>query len=245
MGRSASGHSASGPSVGCVLHRAARYRAAKPAIALVLLALAGCSGGDGFLGTGLGGGSSSTTTSGSGGTLSGVSNYFLYGGAKPPPSIADDPNKRQINCPRVQILDGTAGMRIGDPSGSASQVAYQASLGDTARECKVEAGNVVLKVGVEGRLLIGTLGKPGNYTVPLRIVVKRNKDVLVSRLIKIQTTVPQGQDGVGFMHVEDGISVPLTENDPADEYDLLVGFDPEGKDPNARADKPARKKRKG
>ena len=213
--------------------------------AMLTLGLAACGGGGGggVLGTGIGGGSSTSSSSGSSesGPLGTARNYLLYGGATVPAPIAN-PNERSINCPKVNVLEGTAAMRIGTQSGSATEVSYQASLGETARECTVQGATVAIKVGVEGRLLVGMLGKPGTYSVPLRIVVKRLKVVLYSKLVRINVTVPAGDTQAGFTHVEEGIVLPLTENDPAEEYDLLVGFDPNGKaDPAEK--KPTRRRR--
>ena len=208
-------------------------------LGLLIAPLGACSG-DGVLGTGIGGGSSSSSSSSSGssggGPLSTARNYLLYGGATVPAPAASNPGDRDINCPKISVLEGTAGMRIGSTTGGASEVSYQASLGETARECKIEGNTVVIKVGVEGRLLIGTIGKPGSYVVPLRIVVKREKVVLYSKLVRLNVTIAPNDTQAGFTHVEEGIVLPLTENDPADEYDLLVGFDPNGKDPNAKAE---------
>ena len=205
--------------------------------AILLLGLAGC-GGDGVLGTGLGGGSNTSSGSSQPGTLASAGNYLLYGGPTPPPAIAKGP-ARDINCPKITVLEGTAGMRIGLATGGASEVAIQASLGTTARECTILDNKVSIRVGVEGRLLVGVLGKPGTYTVPLRIVVKRESVVLYSKYIPISVTVPAGETQASFTYVEDGILLPLTEYDPADEYDLLLGFDPNGK-----ADAADRKKAK-
>lgn len=207
---------------------------------LMAAGLAGC-GGNGVLGTGIGGGSSASSSSAEPGPLGSARNYLLYGSAKEPPPPAPNPNDRDINCPKVNVLEGTAAMRIGLATGGATEVSYQASLGETARECTVKGNTVAIKVGVEGRLLVGMLGKPGSYTVPLRIVVKREKAVLFSKLVRLSVTVPAGDTQATFTHVEDGIVLPLTENDPADEYDLLVGFDPNGKAEPAEK-KPRRKR---
>ena len=209
----------------------------------LLMPLGACSG-DGVLGTGIGGGSSTSSGSSAGGTLSTARNFLLYGGATVPPAVAK-PGEREVNCPKVNVLEGTAGMRVGTTTGGASEVAYQASLGETARECKVEGNTVVIKVGVEGRLLIGTIGKPGTYTVPLRIVVKREKAVIYSKLVRLSATIAPNETQAGFTHIEEGIVLPLTENDPAEEYDLLVGFDPNGKDLNAKTEPRKGRRHKG
>ncbi len=203
-------------------YRSGTVKATATAILLALasLTLGGC-GSDGIAGTGLGG-----SSGGSGG--SSVGNLLLYGGTTVPPSQIARPEEREIDCPKVDVLDGTAAFRVGSSSGGATEVSHQASLGQTARECQIQGKNVILKVGLEGRVLIGTTGKPGTFSVPVRIVVKREKTVVYSKLVKLSVTVPNGDTQAAFTYVEEGISVPLSENNPSDEYDILVGFDPTG-----------------
>ena len=139
-----------------------------------------------------------------------------------PQDLADEPG-----CPSVEVLAGTASYRVG--GGGASDVAHQASLNDVARECTFQGGRMSLKVGVQGRMLIGAAGKPGSYPVPVRIVVKRGDSVVVSRLARVSVSVPPGQGSVPFAHVEEGIALPVSSSiDPADEYTVLVGFDSGG-----------------
>ncbi len=138
--------------------------AALAALGLSLLVLAGCGSSSSLSGSGGGDG----TVAGDG---SGWGTAILYGGRRftePPPA-----DKREYSCPTIEILDGTVALRSGD-TGSARGVGYQASIRDTARECALVAGNRInIKVGVQGRLVLGESGKPGNYTVPVRVAVRR------------------------------------------------------------------------
>lgn len=137
-----------------------------------------------------------------------------------PADIEDVPN-----CPAVGVIEGAAAWRVGRGN-SAAEVAHQASLTDVARECRFSPGQLSLKVGVEGRMIIGALGKPGTYTVPVKVQVKRTDQVVATRAAKVSVTVPAGQGSVTFAHVEDNIVLPLTKgSDPADEYDVYVGFE--------------------
>jgi hypothetical protein len=183
------------------------------------LSLSGC-GSDGIVGTGI---------------SSGLSTSTQQVGATSKAST-----QRDIDCPKVDVLAGTAALRVASASEGAVGVNYQVSMGQTARECRVENNRVVIKVGVEGRVLIGTNGKSGTYAVPLRIAVKREKEVVYSKLVRLSVTVPNGDTQAGFTHIEEGISLQLSESNPADEYDILVGFDPTGK-----MDKVEGKKRRG
>jgi hypothetical protein len=184
------------------------------------LSLSACSS-DGIMGTGIGSGASVPTQQTS----------------TAPKVIA----QRDIDCPKLDVLAGTAALRVASASEGAVGVNYQVSMGQTARECRVENNRMIIKVGVEGRVLIGTNGKSGTYSVPLRIAVKREKEVVYSKLVRLSVTVPNGDTQAGFTHIEEGISLPLTDNNPADEYDILVGFDPTGKMDKAEG----KKKRRG
>ncbi len=202
------------------------------------LLVAGCGGGGASLG-GLFGDdrSAGSTSTASGSTGSTLRNLLIFNTTTAP---EDKPvvEEREITCPAIEVLDGTSAMRVGQAGGGASAVAHQASMGQTARECRVNGNQLELKVGVEGRLLIGPLGKPGGYTVPLRVVVRRGTTTaVVSRFVRIPVRVPDGEAQAGFTHVEENIVVPLSELDPGDEYTILVGFDPAG----ASADRPRRR----
>jgi hypothetical protein len=199
------------------LCRVAGVRLAAGAVAL---ALAGCGGGI----PGLSGGN---TASPSGGGGSSVANLLLYGGTTVPPDQTPK-DERELGCPSVGVLEGAAAYRQGRVDGSASGVAYQASLVDFARECSFEGGQLALRVGVAGRLLIGAQGRPGTFQVPVRIVVKRRSEIVTQRFTRVAVTVPANETSAEFSHVDAGIVVPVTANDPGDEYDVYVGFDPTG-----------------
>ena len=62
-----------------------------------------------------------------------------------------------------------------DPAGARSQarpqalsLRYQATFVRAARECRVKGKDVNIKVGVQGRIILGPAGGPGELTVPLR-----------------------------------------------------------------------------
>ena len=52
---------------------------------------------------------------------------------------------------------------------------YQGTFVRAARECAVVGGQMVMKVGVEGRIIVGPAGGPGQVDVPLRIAVVDEK----------------------------------------------------------------------
>jgi hypothetical protein len=190
------------------------------AVALGLM-LAGCGGGI----PGTSGEVAEGQPQGPGGT---VRNFLLYGQATVPPSQAPTVDARTYGCPELGVLEGAAAWRGSGPATGATGVAYQASLGNLARECTVSGTQMLIRVGVEGRLLLGSAGRPGAYSVPVRVVVKRRNDIVTQRFTRLNVTVPANDTQAEFVHIEENIALPISENDPAEEFDLYVGFDPTG-----------------
>jgi hypothetical protein len=195
------------------------------AAALMAVGLPACGGGV----SGVFGGAQSTTPAeqqtGMGATLR---NMFLYSGPTVPPSQAPNFNqdKDEYGCPALDILENRAAYRGGTAQQQASGVGFQASIANVARECSVDGRQIRVRVGVEGRVLLGQNGRPGTYSVPVRVVVKRRADVVTQRFTRLNVTIPANDTQAEFAYIEEGLVLPITENDPADEYDIYVGLDP-------------------
>ena len=122
-----------------------------------------------------------------------LKNILLYGSPTPPPSAS---NPDEVDCPRVTIADGGAALRAysGGRTGAPEALRHQLSIADVARECRGQPdGSVLVKVGVEGRALIGPAGTGGRFEAPVRVVVKRGDKVLASRAQRAAVEVPAGQ----------------------------------------------------
>ena len=183
------------------------------AASLAALALAGCGGGAGSVSPG----ESASNT---------VANILAFGRPSVPPApAAADPNAIRLICPDIEVPDGLAALRVGGQD--SATVRYQYSLGETARECSVANGRITLRVGVEGRVLIGPAGGTGSFTAPVRIVILRNGDqkAEVTRLYKVAVTVPAGESQGSFNLVTEPILVPYKHEDATDDYSIVVGFD--------------------
>jgi len=162
-------------------------------------------------------------------------NTFVFGASEPPPVVKPDDETRRMSCPSISILDGTAAYRVGGSDGSNESVSYQASVVQYARECRVEGNTLYMRVGVEGRLLLGPQGKPGTFAIPVRIAVKDGDHAAYSTATRVSVTVPAGEDQVSFTHVQDGIALPIDARDPGERYQVLVGFDPSAGAPAHRS----------
>jgi hypothetical protein len=161
-----------------------------------------------------------------------------------------------IECPDMKIRSGAATLTIGmnpkEAEPSPLQVRYQGSITRMARECHVAGGVMTMKVGIEGRIITGPAGGPGNVEVPLRVAVVQegvNPRTITSNFGKETVTVNSESDRVNFTHIVSNISFPMPR--PAgliDNYAVYVGFDPlslapQKKAPPPRKPKPAAKPR--
>lgn len=168
-----------------------------------------------FLCLGLAGCGSSGSSSGQPSAMQTFGNVVMFQSTTPPPAdqLPKDEEDERLICPEVIIADGGAAVRAqsGQDSGS---LRHQISILNVARECTPTGnGGFRLKVGVEGRVLLGPAGGPGNYGATLTTLVTRGTTQLARRTARVGGTVGAGQGGTDFSHVEDGIVVPAGRGD--------------------------------
>ncbi|GGK54071.1 hypothetical protein [Salinarimonas ramus] len=166
-----------------------------------LLALSGCS-----------------SVSGGGGPFSG-----LFGGGAPEPvesaqatTFEDFVGSDPVACPAPEVIQGAPAFRAyrGGRAGSNQDLRYQISIFDLARECvATPEGQNRIKLGVQGRVLIGPAGAPGSFTAPVRIRVRTTSTVYEDVSRRVSVTVPAGQTIGDFVLVEEGLEVPLSIGD--------------------------------
>ena len=175
-----------------------------------------------FLCLGLAGCGSSSSSSGQPGTMQTLGNVLMFQSTTPPPAdrLPKEEEDEQLICPEVIIADGGAAIRAqsGQDSGS---LRHQISILNVARECTPTGnGGFRLKVGVEGRVLLGPAGGAGTYGATLTTVVTRGTTQIARRAARVGGTVASGQGGTDFSHVEDGIVVPAGRGD----VEIIVGL---------------------
>jgi len=207
-------------------------------LALTLLA-GGCSAG-----SGVGAPSASDSTSGL------IPSFFAGSSASSRQTVAGA--QPDVNCPRVEVRIGASTLTIG-PTGdkAAMSLKYQGTFSRAARECAVVDGNRVMKIGVQGRVIVGPAGGPGQVDVPLRFAVVQEtpggSTPIATKFIRLPVMIGPNDGNVPFTHIEDAISFPL----PApmtllDDYVAYVGFDPlsaEAQDQQKEKPKPKPKRK--
>lgn len=208
-------------------------RAAIAASLALALLVSGCGGGNLF-----GGPSASTPaaaptpvsdSSGGGFLRDDIASFFSGSSDKAPQAVAGA--TPDVDCPYIQIREGASTLTVNGPGDNAAMsLKYQGTFVRAARQCAVVAGQMVMKIGVQGRLVLGPQGGPGEVNVPLRIAVVDEKPAssktIVTKLIMIPVAVRSADDNPSFTHVEDNVTFPLPSSSELENYIVYIGFDP-------------------
>ncbi len=111
-------------------------------------------------------------------------------------------------CPRIEVRDGSAVWRQGGEG--PTELRYQGTITDLARECRIDGQTMTIRVGIEGRVLVGPKGDAGSVTLPIRVAVTRGlSNPVWTRLYQVPIQIPAGAPSVAFTQVEDQVSFPL------------------------------------
>jgi len=143
---------------------------------------------------------------------------------KPP---APPPPEAPSGCPTIAILPGTEAQRVMAAGATGNQgLRYQYSLMNVGRECTISGERVTIKVGADGRVLLGPAGSAGHYDVPIRVAVfsLAQQKAVESRLFRVPVSIGAGQAGAPFSFVSDGITVSIPHGHSGD-YNIKVGID--------------------
>jgi hypothetical protein len=179
-----------------------------------------------------------------------VANFFSSKSDKAPQTVANA--QPEVECPFIDIRQGASTLVLPPPppdgSNEAMTLKYQGSFVRAARECSVVNGQMVLKVGIQGRVIVGPAGGPGHVDVPLRIAVvdapSSGTKVVATKFIQIPVDITDN-NGANFSHIEEGLSFPLpTPVSQLDNYVVYIGFDQFSAQPTPKAAPAARGKPK-
>ncbi|MDB5532286.1 MAG: uncharacterized protein JWO28_601 [Hyphomicrobiales bacterium] len=159
-----------------------------------------------------------------------------FGGSPAATAQAATPSETNVICPSTELKDGSAAYRVYNGAQTNDNVRYQYSMGDIARECRVAGGQILIKVGVEGKVLLGPAGQPSNFNVPVFIGVRAEagEKMLVSKVYSAAVTIPAGQTQGSFAIISDELAVPFTQENANDDYTVFIGFEGPGKAPVQR-----------
>ena len=193
--------------------RPAAFRPAAVAAILAASLLAGCSGSE---------------TSGLGATFGNLLAFNSTTAPAPAAAVPEAP--KNLVCPSIEVKEGGAAQRVYAGGQESRNVRHQFSLGELARECRVVGTQLIMKVGVEGKVLLGPAGSPASFTVPVTIAVVADDTgkTVASRNYKASASIPQGQSLSSFTIVSEDIAVPFINEAANMDYSIVVSIDGAG-----------------
>jgi hypothetical protein len=198
----------------CLQHRW-RVKFGAAALLTAGLALSACSGsGTGEMFPSLGGGLPSWFSSSSDRSAQ----------ASVGPTAIDD------DCPSVDIRAGASTHSVATKlqAATANDLRYQLSFHQTARQCALLGTTVRMRVGVQGRVVVGPAGAPAQVDVPLRYAVVREgvePKTIVTKFRRFPVALPSGAPHVIFTDIEEDLSFPMPSLAELQTYVVYVGFD--------------------
>jgi len=137
-----------------------------------------------------------------------------------------------VNCPPVEVRQGASTLAIGPPGDTTTMnLRYQGTFTREARECAVVDGSMVMKIGVQGRVIVGPAGGVGQVDIPLRFAVVQETPggtrPIATKFIRIPVAISSVEQGGVFTRLEEGMTFPLpTPITALDDFTVYVGFDP-------------------
>ena len=158
-----------------------------------------------------------------------------------PPSLDDA-------CPPAEIRQGASTLAIAAKTQqpTASDLRYQLSIIELARQCALEGPEVRMRVGVQGRVIVGPAGAPNQVDVPLRYAVVREgvePKTITSKFRRIPVSMGQGATNVMFTDIEEDLRFPMPSRAELEAYVVYIGFDDAGDRNRPPAKKAAPKKK--
>lgn len=193
-------------------------------ITLLSLLAAGCSGGSL---SGSGSGSSNAP-----GWTDRIAGFFSTGGSsRPQQQEGEPPPPEDIDCPSVTVREGASTLAVhGAGAQTPLNLRYQGTIGRIARECRIVGRTLQMKVGVEGRIIVGPAGGPGKLDVPLRFAIVREGPqpvTILTKTYRVPVTMGEGSGNVPFVQIDDALSFPMPPAAELEAYVVYVGYDPE------------------
>jgi hypothetical protein len=160
----------------------------------------------------------------------------------PPPDGQVD-----MDCPPVSIRAGASTYAVAEPGKQpvGNDLRFQATITKTARDCTRNGGDIVARVGIQGRVIAGPAGTPATVEIPMRVAVVQggvSEKTIATKVYR--TTVTMDETGsVPFSLVAEDLVYPAPPGAIGDSYIFYIGFDPQALTPEPKA-KAAPKKKK-
>ena len=130
-------------------------------------------------------------------------------------------------CPQFEVWPSTQTLttyengRVGD----GGAIVNRGEITQTARECQVSGGHVVIRYGFSGRVLLGPRGVAGHVSLPVNIVLTDSqKQRVQGDSLRVEVDISDGKP-IGYFSTVRSITFDVPEGARAADYKLYVAFD--------------------
>jgi hypothetical protein len=135
------------------------------------------------------------------------------------------------DCPSVDIRTGAGTLAVAakQQEATANDLRYQLTFIEMARQCFVNGSTVQMRVGVQGRAIVGPAGAPPQVSAPIRYAVVQegvHPKTIVTKFRRVP--VELGSGNVVFTDIEEDLSFPMPPLAVLQAYVVYVGFDEAG-----------------
>lgn len=186
-------------------------------VTIAALLLAGCGGGIG--------GAGDVGPMG-GGNADGQGNFGSTMQTTTVAASAAQPDDSSFACPKVEVRGGAAAWQVTDKNDGALR--YQATIARFSRECRFTSPDMTMRIGIQGRVLMGAKGTGGLVNVPIRVAVVEEGPVpkpVWTRLYVVPVTIGAEVMQVDFSMVAEEPSFPRPPAATLERYVVYLGFD--------------------
>ncbi|MHA1516989.1 MAG: hypothetical protein ACTSYK_00135 [Alphaproteobacteria bacterium] len=135
-------------------------------------------------------------------------------------------NGKSTSCPQVVAWPNERLRTIyqSGHDGDQMYVVNRAEITKLSRECQVYGGQVVVKYGFAGRVLLGPKGRPGRVSIPVSVrAAGPSKQTLATDTMKISATVP-ANNPVGYFSMVRQMSLPIQYGARLEDYKIFVAL---------------------
>jgi hypothetical protein len=130
-------------------------------------------------------------------------------------------------CPRFMVWTRDNHITIFEEGriGDALAVMHRGEITKTARECTIQPGQVTVKYGFSGRVLLGPRGQSGRVTLPIQVFVADGKQERIAA-DKMMVDVDVSLDKpIGYFSKVHTVTFNIPEGTRPGEYEVFVGFE--------------------
>jgi len=146
---------------------------------------------------------------------------------------ASVPGTKQLDedCPAVDIRTGAGTLAVAakPQEPTANDLRYQLTFIELARQCFANGNTVQIRVGVQGRAIVGPAGAPPQVSAPIRYSVVQEgvqPKTIATKFRRVPVTLASGS--AVFTDIEDDLSFPMPPLADLQKYVVYVGFDEAG-----------------